>query len=307
MTAAFLTLICWTCSAVAGSRAAALLGAARASCWRLVLAFALLAVPLLAIGLHIPFGPTAGWLLLSGAVGMGIGDLAFFLACGRSGVRLVVLIEQCAAVPLAAALEWWWLGGALSGTQMTACSLCIVGVALALGPGSAVARSRRELALGAAGALVAALGLAVSGVITRHAVAVAGADGVQLDGFAGGLNAAWWRILGGIIVVVVGTALWPYVRWGRRERTERFAAAKPPDWRRAWPPLLIALLGGPILGLSCYQWALLGEKTGPVLAVLALVPVAVMPIAWLVEGDRPKPLSWLGAAVAVGGALLIAW
>lgn len=305
MTAAFLTLICWTCSAVAGSRAAALLGAARASCWRLVLAFALLAVPLLAMGMQIPLGPTAYWLLLSGAVGMGIGDLAFFLACGRTSVRLVVLIEQCAAVPLAVALEWWWLDGALTGTQLLACTLSVVGVAVALAPGSRLTRDRRDLALGVAGALVAALGLAVSGVITRQAVAVSAADGVQLNGLAGGLHAAWWRILGGVIAVAAGIALWPRVRWGRRERTERLAATPPPDWRRAWPWLLIALLGGPILGLTCYQWALISEKTGPVLAVLVLVPVTVMPIAWLVDGDRPHPLSWLGAGVAVSGALLI--
>lgn len=306
MLPAFLTLFCWTFSAVAASRATAMLGASRASLWRLTLAFALLGIPLLLLGLQIPIGPTVGWLLLSGAVGMGLGDLAFFLACERSGVRLVALIEQCAAVPIAAALEWWWLGGTLSGTQMLACALCVGGVALALAPGSVVARTRRDLWLGALGGLAAAVGLAVSGVITRQAVAVAGADGVELGGPGGGLAAAWWRILGGAIVVLAGTAIWPWLRWGVRERTRRIAAARPPDWRRGWPWLLGATLGGPILGLACYQWALIGEKAGPVLAVLVLVPVTVMPVAWLVEGDRPHPLSWVGAAIAVGGALLIA-
>lgn len=309
MTAAFITLFCWTISAIAASRAAAYLGGVRASRARLLLAFVLLAIPVLALERIIPLGPTAAWLMLSGAVGLGLGDLAFFLACERTGARLVVLIEQCAAVPLAAALEWWWLGGTLTLTQIAACALCVVGVGIALAPGSPLAQSRRDLVLGTIGALIAALGLAVSGVITRQAVAIAGGDGVDLSGPAGGLSAALWRILGGAILVIGGTALWPWLRWGFRYRTVRIARAAanaPPDWKRGWPWLLAAALGGPMIGVACYQWALVGEKAGPVLAVLALVPVAVMPVAWLVEGDRPHPLSWVGAAVAVAGAILIA-
>jgi drug/metabolite transporter (DMT)-like permease len=305
MMPALFTLVCWSISAVAAGRTATLLGATRASRLRLVAAFALLALPVIALGALIPPGPTAWWLLASGAIGLGLGDFAYFLGCARAGARLVTLIEQCAAVPIAALLEWWWLGGSLGGVEILACSLCVLGVAVALAPGSTVARTRADLWVGCAGGLVAAVGMAVSGVVTRQAVLVSAGDGVDLGGPLAGLGAALWRILGGIAVVVAASALWPWLRFGVRHKTARFAATVAPDWRRGWPWLLAATLGGPVLGVACYQWALVGAKAGPVLALLALVPVAVMPLTWAVEGDRPHPLAWVGAAIAVAGAVLI--
>jgi drug/metabolite transporter (DMT)-like permease len=62
------------------------------------------------------------------------------------------------------------------------------------------------------------------------------------------------------------------------------------------------------VGVAFYQLALSQVKAGVVQAVLALIPLLVIPLTWLVEGDRPTRRSLLGGAVAVCGVvILVLW
>ena len=62
---------------------------------------------------------------------------------------------------------------------------------------------------------------------------------------------------------------------------------------------------GPVIGVSCFQWALKDTPSALVLAIVATAPIVVMPMAWFAEGDRPSPIGVAGAVVAVGGVIWI--
>ena len=106
---ALLTAALWSASSIASARTAKMLGGVRANCARL-----LLAVFLLGLGIWCWHGfsfPVQGWwFVLSGAIGLGLGDIALFSAYARLGARLPALFTHCLGAPLGAALEWLWLG-----------------------------------------------------------------------------------------------------------------------------------------------------------------------------------------------------
>ena len=51
------------------------------------------------------------------------------------------------------------------------------------------------------------------------------------------------------------------------------------------------------------QWALETTPTGVVLAIISTAPIVVMPLAFLMEGERPSLQSILGGAVGVVGVI----
>ena len=75
--------------------------------------------------------------------------------------------------------------------------------------------------------------------------------------------------------------------------------------RKVVPWLLGAALFGPVIGVSCFQWALQDLESGIVLAVVALTPIAMLPLARITEGDHPSRLALVGAVVAVAGVVLL--
>ena len=77
--------------------------------------------------------------------------------------------------------------------------------------------------------------------------------------------------------------------------------------RTAWPWVLVNGLAGPALGVSCFQWALKTTPTGVVLPIVAITPLVIIPFAYRFEGERPSRHSLVGGALAVSGAVALAW
>ncbi len=304
MLAAILTVLLWALSSLASSRCARLLGGPRANRWRLAIAVALLAAVV-----HPWFGlpgdgGTIAWLLLSGLIGLGLGDLCMFAAYERIGARLTVLMTQCLAVPVAAGLEWIWLGHGLTLPELGWIALILAGTTTALLPGSSIARPA-SLRLGLWCGLGSAIGLGVSGVVTRRAFA----DATAAGGFGDGLAAAYLRNLGGLAVVLgllLAVPLLRRVSAGLDAQWQASQAVAEPDWRRGWPWLALTTLFGPTAGVACYQWALITTQAAHVQAILATLPVVLIPLAWWSEGDRPTWTAVGGGALAVGGAIGLA-
>ena len=297
MIPALLTVVLWSLSVVCATRAAQALGGGMANRWRLVIAIVLLSAALIACG-TLPSGQAWWWLLASGAVGLGLGDLAMYRGYELIGSRLIALLTQCLAAPIAGVLEWLWLGTHPGAGEIAWGCVALVGVALALGPAARTSAHGGRLALGVSMGVCSAAGLAVAGVLTRSASAAGDGSGAVLAGFDGGLGAAFARNLGGAVLAFAGGWLLalrvPRPATGRRQR------------RRGWWWLLGTAVCGPSLGVACYQWALIEAPAATVQAILALVPVLVMPLAMWSEGDRPRPLAWLGAGIAVAGAAGVA-
>ena len=62
---------------------------------------------------------------------------------------------------------------------------------------------------------------------------------------------------------------------------------------------------GPVLGLSCYQWALATTPSGIVLPIVATTPLVIIPFAYWFNGDIPTRRSVVGGFVAVAGVVAL--
>ena len=294
---AFLTTILWSFSAIFARRLVDALGSTLANFTRLVLATALLAGWAFTAGRGIQ-GDGFPWYLLSGFVGFGLGDISLYFALARIGSRLTLLLTQCLAAPLAALIEWAWLGTSLSPAQLLLGGGVLAGVSLALLPKDNPHLPRASLWSGIGFGMIAALGQGLGAVISRHAHDLSESSGVLVEGG----TAAFQRIVGGL---VCGAAAWLILR--HRSGEHRWPALREAlRTRRFKATLLAAALCGPVVGVGCYQGALATAPSGLVLPIVALCPIAIIPLSWWLEGDRPKPRSLLGGVVAVACAVGLA-
>jgi drug/metabolite transporter (DMT)-like permease len=87
----------------------------------------------------------------------------------------------------------------------------------------------------------------------------------------------------------------------REERREKAGL-----WQSVWPWIVLNGVSGPVLGVSCFQWALKSTPTGIVLPIVALTPVVIIPFTWYWEKERPNVRSLAGLVVAVAGAVALA-
>ena len=301
--AALLSTILFSVSITCGHRSAKLIGGTEANFWRLTTAGVLLGVWSYAFGVGMG-GAAFPLFLLSGVVGIGIGDVALFQALPRLGSRLTSLLSGCLSAPLAALIEWLWLGTTLSLGQILWGLLIVVGVGLALMPDEHMQRTRRALFVGTLFAILAALFNAVGGVVSRRAYETARASGEHLDGG----NAAFQRILGGLLLGGICLLIVKRRAFKVQARAPRelVLEASRKKWRGVWPWVLVNGLAGQALGVSCMQWALETTPAGIVFAITAITPILIIPFAMVVEHERPTLHSLVGGAIAVGGVIALA-
>lgn len=299
MIAAVLTTLFFALSAVTGQRVAVRLGAALGNLLRLLVAALVLGGLVWCLTPDGIRWPSFRWFFLSGLVGFGVGDVALFAAYERIGSRLTILLNLCLAPLFAMVLEWLWLGTAV-GPHVVVCALLVlIGVALAIGPNSrSLVRTpvRGGFPAGLVAAVVAGFGQGTGAVVSRKAEAVA----LDLGASGSGITAAFQRVVAGLLFAAASVVV---MRWfGSRHAG---AAARTPLDREVLPWLFGAAMFGPVIGVSCFQWALQGLESGVVLAVVALTPIVMMPLAFLTEGDRPTRRALVGALVAVAGVVLL--
>jgi drug/metabolite transporter (DMT)-like permease len=302
---AFLTTIFFSVSAVCAQRTSKVLGGVEANFWRVLLATALLAIWAHVWGQGLA-GKALPMFLWIGLLGFGLGDIALYQALPRLGSRLSILLVHCLAAPFAATTEWLWLGTRMSGLEILGAVLILTGVALALAPGKHLDIPRRVFWVGVLYGVIAALGQGMGAVFSGYASRVDRDAGTPVDG----LTAAYQRILAGLAVAIV---FWLLVKWmnGRKaaENVALESSARapffPPAPIRPW--IIANALSGPAIGVGCYQWALMQEKSGVVLPIVALTPLVIIPFSRYVEGERPTKRSLAGGLVAVAGVVLLAW
>jgi drug/metabolite transporter (DMT)-like permease len=312
MIGAFGTTLCFAFTAVFANRTAKLLGSTVANFWRLLLAALLLGAwaHLAGRGLH---GASVGWFFVSGLAGFGVGGVAMFQSLPRLGSSLAMLIVQCGTVLVAVGVEWLWLGTRLTAVQIGFALLTLVGVIIGLLPRSLPAVPKGVLRAGVAWAVLSAAGQGLGAVLSRKAFALAAAAHQHPDP----ATTAYQRALGGLLVAVVAVLI---ERGWRRSAAQRSAleatvvcnscykqlshmsgGARPVAWRVAWPWVLANVLTGPVLGVTCYQWALSTTPAGIVQPIVATSPLATIPLAAWLEGGWPRPVYYGGALLAVVG------
>jgi drug/metabolite transporter (DMT)-like permease len=294
MLASILTTILFALSTVFASRSAKAIGGLAANFWRLVSGVLLLGLwaHLGGEGLR---GAALPVFLLSGVIGFGVGDTAYFQALRLLGPRLCILMTQCLAAPIAAVTEWVWLGRPLGPRQILFGAMTLAGVALAVMPrkGEAGPAAGRISWWGLFLGILAAAGQGIGAVLSRKAYGVAALHGESI----GGVTAAYQRILGGL---AVGGAFIAW-RWWREWRRAGGPGPARSGLRGAWGWVLANAVAGSVLGVSCYQWALRTTEAGVVLPIVATAPIVIIPFLYFIDGEKPTRRSVWGAAISVAG------
>ncbi|MCP9882902.1 EamA family transporter [Cyanobium sp. Alchichica 3B3-8F6] len=285
--AALAAALCWTLASGLWRRLPTSLGPAELNLLKNLIALALQLPLLLGSAQALPLGPT-GLLLLSGVLGIALGDSFYFAALRRLGTRRTLTFDAGGPAVTAAAgclllAEWpgprQWLGIALI-------SLAVVVVARQRPMAEAGGGLEAHQRLGVVLALAALLCGGAGALLARAALRTSGLDP---------WHAATLRLLAATLVLL------PLL--GRLMTHLRRPRPRPPG--RRWLLVLAATLLGTSAGIGLQQLALARLPGGLAVALLATAPVMAVPLAPL-EGDRPGAPGVLAALLAVLGVVLVA-
>mgnify|MGYP002681883161 FL=1 len=287
----------WAVASVIYTRVGRAVGPAEMNLLKNVVALAMLGLTLLFVGQALPdaAGPAVALLLLSGVVGIGLGDTAYFETLNAVGPRRALLLETLAP-PLAALLALVFLGerlhpGAWLGIAVTVVGVIWVITERAPQAGSGTAREaaavaggrlRRGLLFG----LLAALAQAGGAVLSRAAF---------LEADVSSLWSAFLRLAAGAVVL----GPWLALTRGRVGGWLRQPGAAALGGR-----LLAAITLGTYLALWLQQVSLKLTLAGVAQTLFATSPLFVLPFAaW--QGERISLRAALGAGLALGGVALL--
>lgn len=233
-------------------------------------------------------------LLLSGVIGISLGDTAFFVALNYLGARRALLMETLAP-PITAILALIFLQERLSFTAWCGILLTILGVAWVITeqvPGAGVSEAPpqkvrlTDLQKGVYFGLLASIALATGAVLARAALA---------NSSISPLWAALLRLSAGALILL------PWA-WFRR-RQSRFQL-KTLRSARVIGVIIIAALAGTYLGIWLQQTAIKFTVVGIALTLTNTSPLFVIPIAiWM--GEQVSLRSILGVVVAFGGIAVL--
>ena len=254
---------------------------------------ALASLVLLPVLITLPWGqqPQALlWLLISGGLGIALGDSLYLAALRRLGTRRTLTMESLSPL-LAASSGWFTLGEQLPaeawvGALLVTASVAIV--ALQQPPHTTLERDRQS-GVQLQGVLMALLAVACG-------VAGAGVSrSVLISADLTPLQSAACRLLGGLLLLLP----WMRIRWRRMT----MPCPQPRPRERRWLTVLIATLLGTVLGILLQQIALQQLPLGIATTVLSTAPV----MALLVAGAEQDRLGWQGlmaSLLAVSGVAL---
>lgn len=299
MFAALLTTLLFATSAICGYRASKKIGGIEANFWRLTVALIFLTIWANCFG-H-DFAAAPGWFMLSGLLGIGVGDTAYFQALPRLGSRRTILLCQCLTAPFAALIEFFWLGNKLTLPEILCVAVILGGVAIALKPDDHLKIPAREWKIGITGCIISAIGAAFGAVLIRKAFHIAHENGFDPDPGTTGYQ----RVLGGILIPTLALLIFKFrsarAHGGLFETKTRQVSRE--KWVKLWPWVLANALAGQTLGVTAMQWALKTTEAGIVTAIIATTPIFLLPMTRIVEKEKIGFHSVIGALIAVGGVI----
>jgi len=289
--AALLTSVAWAGTSVLFTKATQRVGPIMVNRMRSILALTfLMLINLVFNGYLLPFEAGAErwmWFALSGAIGYALGDVLLFQSFLCIGTQRGMLMMSLAPL-LSAGLAWVFFGETLTGIQ-------ILGVLITLGGVSWVILRRRKATepnqvcspkQGVLFGLGAATGQAVGYVLSKQGL---------VDGFSP-IAGNSIRMLAAVIV------LWALASiQGKAKKTIDTMRENPKVF--GW--LTMAAFTGPVIGATLSLFALQHTEVGIASTLIALPPVFLLPISWVVFKEKFDWSAVLGTMVAIGGVALL--
>jgi len=280
----------WALTGLLSAAPAQHLGAIAFNCTRMVLVTLMLCAWVMIAG---------GWntigndqilpLVLSGFIGIFMGDTALFLTLNRMGPRRTAMLFSLNA-PMSAILGWMILDETLTGMQVTGIALIFLGVLLAIRFGKRKSQLHKwesikgPLWVGILLGLAAALSQSIGSLIARP-VMETGADPVAASSIRVGVAA--------IGLVLLMRLPFSWVK---------------PAGRFTLPVVGIIAVSGLLgmgIGMTLILYALSGGEVGIVATLSATTPTVMLPMMWWRTKEFPALGAWAGAALVIAGSALL--
>lgn len=227
-----------------------------------------------------------GWLGLSSLIGLVLGDTFLFYAYVLIGPRLAMLVMSL--VPIINTVAGWLLFAERLGRQeLIGVGLTVGGIAWVVAEPrrEAVPGDARQYGLGLLAALGGALGQALNLITARYG----------LVGNFPPVSATLIRLLVAVIILWTLTAL----------RGQLRATVRAWSDRKAFAAMMGGTVTGPFLGIWMSMVAVQLARLGIVSTLMALPPVILIPVEFVVYRRRVSSRGLLGTLVAFGGVALI--
>ena len=283
-----LTAMCWSGSSLAFSAATLRVGPIRLNVTRLIFAAALLFVAVVITGsdIHLSSSQLRN-LVISGIIGLVIGDTFLFKSYEIIGARMGMLIMSVAPA-ISALLAYMLLGEILSWIAALGMVVTLLGIAIVvLERRETITGSRKRHVEGIVFGFLAAAGQGAALVLAKMAFN---------EGPINGFVATLVRIVSSTMVI------WP-LAWMAGKYDNAYSIFKK-DRKALWLTLLGSFLG-PFLGITLSLISVANTTVGVAATLMATVPILMLPLVKYVQKDHISWRAILGATIAVGGVAIL--
>lgn len=232
------------------------------------------------------------WLGFSGLVGLAIGDALLFQAFVMIGPRISMLMMALAPV-LGVVMAWVFLGEVLTVQELVGIGLTVAGVGFVVSErqgkqknSSLNVETSRQYIIGLLFAFGGALGQAGGQVLAKPGLS---------DAFS-----PWSALVIRLLIALI--AIWgiSIVR-GEVLKSYRTLRTHP----RALAMMSVAAVTGPVIGVWLSLVAVQRAPVGVSSALIALTPIFLIPISYVVFKERPTVQAITGTLVAFVGTVLL--
>ncbi len=288
--AALFTSLCWAVAAVGFTFSSQRVSSIVTNRVRVMIAFlALMVINAVLYGQPIPLqagGARWFWLMLSGVVGLAVGDAFLFRAFEDVGPRIGLLLLSVAPV-FSSIIAWVFFGETLTPIQITGIAVTLAGISwvVLVRPAGGEQRAKNHVR-GVGFGLLGALGQAGGLVLARPALS---------DDFSP-FAATLIRMIAAVVI------LWG-VAFFQKQVGETVDAVRRDPVALRW--VTFGAFFAAVIGISLSLLAVQHAEIGVASTLMALPPVFMLPISYFVFKERFNWQAVAGTLVAIAGVALL--
>ncbi len=285
---ALLTAFLWSGTSMVFTEATTRVGSIQVNISRMILALIFLVITVWLLGLDYTISTSQILnLTWSGIIGLVVGDSFLFRAFKDIGARLSMLIMSLVPA-MSAIMGLLFLGETLTTLGVTGMLITMTGIALVVLERQPAATAKYNMTgKGLIFALLGAFGQATGLIFAKFALNEAPLHGMVATTF---------RIAAALVLFLPAALLF---RWYKNP-IRVYASDK-----KALAFTTAGAILGPYLGITFSLVAIAHTKVAIATTIMALPPIIMLPLVWVVYRERLTPRAVIGAALAVAGVALL--
>lgn len=294
-TAALATSCLWTFNSIFFTEAGRRIGSVSVNAYRIVMAVAFLCVAHIALlGRLLPVASSEQllWIGISGIVGLGVGDFGLFAAFVIIGTRRALLVMALSPI-FASVAAFLVLGETISLSSTVGVAVTLAGVVWVILEREQNATekpiSRKTRTWGIFLALIGALGQGTGLAFAKRGIYYE--TGVVLNPLSATLIRMTFGALFVLFAILVTGRIGELRRALNNKQGIRYTAA--------------GSFIGPFLGVTFSMVAVTYTQAGIAQTLMSLMPVLIIPVVWVLYGQKTSLRGMVGAVVAVIGVAIL--